>query len=334
MKEIKYLSPTSISIYKQDKELFYSQYLSEMPFARDPQTLAMAVGSSFDAYVKSYLHSSLYGSQHKDSNKFNFDTIFQSQVEKQCRDKAIVHGKYCFEQYKSSGALGDLMLELQNSTGDCRFEFEVRGVVNNYREGSEVEIDEVTLLGRPDVSYISREGALVILDFKVNNFYGERNISPVPHYIRLRGAGKTSYGAHKDAFVIDHKGIKINCATTLDVVKQDWSSQLAIYAWILGGGVGGEFIIAIDQIVCSPNKGGLPTIKVAEHRSLINSEWQKKLFREIVEIWTVVKSDHYFRDMSLEDSIERCKLLDGRAFGTVETPEDEWLQKVTKKPRY
>lgn len=329
---IEYLSPTSIALFEKDKEEFYINYISDNRPPRDPQNNAMSIGSAFDAYVKSYLHESLFGKDHGNAGKFSFNTIFESQVEAQNRDLARVHGKYCFEQYKASGALADLFLELQSSSSEPRMEFEVRGVVNHYREGSETIIDDVTLLGKPDVSYVSKDGALVILDFKVNGFYSKRNTSPVAHYIRLRGAGKTNYGAHKDAFAIDYKGMKINCATTLDVVKLDWAKQLSIYAWILGGGVGGDFIIAVDQIICNPVEGALPTIKVAEHRSKINSEFQKKFFSKIVEIWACTHSGHFFTEVSLEDSIERCNTLDGRLFGNV--IEDDWFHEVTKKRSY
>lgn len=332
-REIKYLSPTSIALYEQDKEAFYIQYISDNHPPRDPQLQVMSIGSALDAYVKNYLHESLFGKEHKDSNKFKFETIFEAQVEKHNRDWAREHGKYCFEQYKGSGALADLMLELQKSSGEPRFEFDVQGVINGFREGIENTLGEVTLLGKPDVSFITEQGAHVVLDFKVNGYCSTYNTSPVAGYVRLRGAGKTNYGAHKDAFIIEDKGIKINCATTFDVVKKDWAQQLAIYSWLCGSPVGSDFIIAVDQLVCNYNKGGLPNIKIAEHRMKIDSDWQRKLFTRICDVWECCQSDWFFRDMNREDSIERCKLLDGRAF-VIENDNDQWLDNVTKKQRF
>ncbi len=262
--------------------------------------------------------------------KYKFTNIFESQVEKHNRDWALEHGKYAFEQYKASGALADLMLELSNSDGEPRFEFDVRGVVNGYREGVSEKIEGVTLLGKPDVSFTTKEGAHVVLDLKVNGYCSKYNTSPVAGYVRMRGAGKTSYGPHKDAFLMKEKGITINYATTFDVVKADWAQQLAIYSWLCGAPVGSDFIIAIDQLVCNYNKGGLPTIKVAEHRMRINSDWQKKLFNNIIDIWECCQDGWFFKDMSKEDSIERCKLLDGRAF-VVENANDDWFNEITKK---
>ncbi len=332
MKKLEYLSPTSITLYQQDKEAFYQRYLSESPPQRDAQLQVMSIGSSFDAYVKSYLHEKLFGTDHKDSAKFKFETIFESQVEKHNRTWALENGRYCFEQYKASGALADLMLELQSSDGEPRFEFDVKGIVNGYREGVTETISGVTLLGKPDISFTTKEGAHVVLDLKVNGFCSTYNTSPVQGYIRLRSAGKTNFGAHKDAFVISDKGMKINCTTTFDVVKPDWAQQITIYSWLCGAPVGSDFIIAVDQLACSYNKGGLPTIKVAEHRMKVNPIFQRKLFTEICDVWEICQSDHFFRDMSKEDSIERCKLLDGAAF-TVENSNDEWLKNITKRQR-
>jgi hypothetical protein len=331
---IEYLSPTSIALFEQDQELFYQQYISDNRPVREPQNRVMSIGSAFDARAKSYLHQSLFGATHTDSNKFLFQTIFEAQVEKQNRDWALENSKYVFEQYKQSGALGDLMLELQSSSGEPKLEFDVRGAVSGYREAEQKKIDEVVLLGKPDVSYISKGGAHVILDFKVSGYCSSYNTSPAPGYVRLRGAGRTNYGSHKDCFEIDFKGVKINCSTTLDVIKKDWAAQCTIYSWLCGAAIGEEFIVCIDQLVCNPNKGGLPSIKVAEHKMKVNPVFQRKLFNRICEINEIVRSNWFFRDMEKADSIERCRLLDGTSAGVIETPADEWFQKVTEKKRY
>ena len=67
MKTIQYLSPSSIAKYKDNPDEFYMNYLSDKAPPRFPQTEPMAVGSSFDAYVKSYLHQQLFGKSDHDS---------------------------------------------------------------------------------------------------------------------------------------------------------------------------------------------------------------------------------------------------------------------------
>jgi hypothetical protein len=334
MKNISYLSPTSIALYNKDPEEFYQRYLSEIPPPRDPQLKVMSIGSSTDAYIKSYLHQNLFGKDHKDAAKFEFNTLFTSQVESQNRDWAREHGLYVFNQYKSSGCLADIMLELQSAVSEPRFEFDVRGSVHGYREGIEKTLGEIVLLGKPDCSYVNGEGANITLDWKINGYLGTGKTYPKAGYIKLRSANRTDLGSHKDCFAIVDKGIKINCSSTLDAVDKEWAAQISVYSWLMGSPVGSDFIAAIDQGCCSYVPNGLPEIKFAQHRMKISVDFQHKLFNNILNIWEIVHSPHYFRDMSLEDSIERCRLLDGQAFGVVETPEDEWLQKVTKKPRY
>jgi hypothetical protein len=329
MREIKYLSPTSFALFNQDVESFYQRYLSDSPPPRDPQLQVMSVGSSTDAYIKSYLHEKLFGKNHPDAAKFEFDTLFNSQVEPYNRDWARIHGKYCFEQYRSSGCLADIMLDLQSSASDPRFEFDVMGTIHGYREGIEKVIGEVVIMGKPDCSFVNKEGATVTLDWKVNGYLSQRKTYPKAGYIKLRGGNRLDHGSHKDCFVIIDRGIKINCATTLDTVDKDWSTQISCYSWLLGSPVGSDFIAAIDQFCCSPVSGGLPEIKIAQHRAKVSSEFQHKTFNRLHEVWEIVRSNHIFRDRSLEDSIEKCKLLDGTAFGNM--IEDEWFQKITEK---
>lgn len=332
-REIKYLSPTSIGLYNQSPEDFYMRYMSDSPPPRDPQLQVMSIGSAFDAYTKNYLHDTLFGKGHKDSNKFEFNTLFESQVEKHNRKWAKEHGLYVFNQYKSSGCLADIMLELQSAVSEPRFEFDVMGSVHGYREGVEKLLGEVVLMGKPDCSFVNSEGAVVVLDWKINGYLGTGKTYPKSGYIKLRSANRTDLGTHKNAFIITHKGIKINCTTTLDNVDKDWSSQISCYSWLMGAPVGSDWVAAIDQGCCSYVANGLPEIKFAQHRMKVSADFQNKLFNRICEIWDTVQSQHYFRDMSLEDSIERCKLLDGRAFGVVETETDDWFMKVTKKER-
>src|SRR5688572_28983595 len=121
---ISYLSPSSISVYRSNPTEFYLRYLVDDRPERVPQNAPMAIGSAFDAYVKSYLHNALFGAV---DSKFELRTLFEAQVESQCRDLAWDHGRYAFDCYKDSGALSDLMLEMQRGIGEPRFEFSAQG---------------------------------------------------------------------------------------------------------------------------------------------------------------------------------------------------------------
>src|ERR1700733_9743280 len=98
MRKMAYLSPTSLSLFLKDETQFYMQYLAENRPARPPQTVPMAVGSSFDAFAKSYLYEALFG---KKDPKFELMAIFEAQVEPQNRDRAYKDGEHVFKEYNS-----------------------------------------------------------------------------------------------------------------------------------------------------------------------------------------------------------------------------------------
>lgn len=329
MKTIQYLSPTSIGVYHKDKTEFYLNYLSDNRPDKIPQTLPMSVGSAFDAYAKSYLHEKLFGVGH--DPKFELTALFEAQVEPQNRDFAIKAGKYSFDQYKFSGALSDLMIELSTSIGKPKFEFEVRGVIDGHREGVTKDVGGMTFLGKPDVFFVNSLGAHVILDWKVNGYCSNSAVSPMQGYVRIRD-GKYVKGAHKNAHLMNHKGMTINVAGHLEDWNEDWARQLSIYAWLCGEEIGSDFIAAIDQLACKP--GVLtpePSIRVAEHRTRIKTDFQWRVFAQAQDVWEVSHSNHFFRDMTLEQSQERCAALDGVAGGVSgESYEDKWFKSVTR----
>src|SRR4051812_14365124 len=111
MRKIEYLSPTSLELFYKNQQEFYLRYLSDKRPPRIPQDRPMSVGSSFDAHAKSYLHQNLFGKGH--DPKFDLKNLFEAQVEPQNRDWALAAGQHAFDVYKRSGALADLMLDLQ-----------------------------------------------------------------------------------------------------------------------------------------------------------------------------------------------------------------------------
>jgi len=314
MKKLKYLSPSSISCWLENREYFYVKYLADDAPDRDPQTQPMSVGSSFDAHVKSFIHNALFGK----SDKFEFQTLFEAQVEPHNRDWALGAGKHAFDSYRYAGALSDLMLMLRDAEGEPQFEFTVQGVVEHVRDGFVVNVGGVNLLGKPDAYFTSKCGNKIILDWKVNGFCSKAGHSPKPGYIIIRdGNQQNSRGTnkpHKDCIIQRlSDSVHINCNTTMDVVEQDWARQISIYGWLLGNTVGSDFIAAIDQLVCKPSEGMYPTIRVAEHRTFISKEFQFDTMKVACDIWETCKTDHIFRDLSHEDSIKRQQTLDKQA---------------------
>jgi len=209
MREIQYLSPTSIGVFEESVSEFYLQYLANNRPPKLPQTQAMSTGSAFDAFAKSHLHQNLFG-KGKDP-RFDLIALFEAQVETRNRDFAYGAGKHLFEQYQKSGALSDLMIQLSSAVGEPRFELEVRGVINGYREGVTMTREGVVLLGKPDCFFINTHGAHVILDWKVSGYCSDYGASPLPGYVSIRNDPKQS-DQHKDACPMMLKGIMVNVA--------------------------------------------------------------------------------------------------------------------------
>jgi PD-(D/E)XK nuclease superfamily len=332
MKKMEYLSPTSIRLFTDNITEFYLNYLSDNRPAKFPQTKPMSVGSAFDAYAKSFLHERLFGKGN--DPRFELQAIFEAQVEEQHRDWAYEAGKHVFEEYRQSGALSDLLIELGKAVGEPKFELEVRGVIDGQREGVTLDIQGVIFLGKPDVFFMNGLGVHVILDWKVNGYCSHANISPMQGYVGLREKKDGHWrnkGSHKEAQIFMHNGVAINCAGHLEDFDEDWARQLAIYGWLLGEDIGSDFIVAIDQVVCKPN-GERPSLRFAQHRTKIRKDYQWKLYAEAQHIWEVVHSDHIFRDLSKEESIKKCIHLDGmkEALEGDGSDNDKWFSKITR----
>lgn len=327
MRKLEYFSPTSLKLYMENQEEFYLNYLADTRAPRPPQTQPMSIGSSFDAYIKSHIHHTLFGKGV--APEFEFDTIFTKQVEAHNRDWARSHGRYVFEQYVASGSFADLMLELNKAIGPPRFEFEIRGEVRS----QDRTMDGVIFLGKPDVFFTNAEGAGIELDWKVNGYCGKANTSPKPGYICL----KPGFAMHKDCSRKQYKGMVINEASSLDKVDQGWANQLSIYAWLCGENVGAQFITAIDQVCCNNSKNALPgqnypELRFAQHRLLVTESYQHQLFETARKGWMAIQSGHYFLELTKEESDFRCQSLDKRAkrlWDPCDNIEDQTFKELT-----
>lgn len=302
MRKPNYLSPTSLKMFYDDRDAFYIQYLADNKTPRPPQTAPMAVGSAFDAYVKSYLVEKLAGKR----PEFEFTTIFEAQVEAHNRDTALIDGKLVFDAYQSQGALADILLDLDGCIGQPRFETAIEGYVS----AVSIALGDVPMLGKPDIFFITKTGARVIFDWKVNGFYSNYNVSPKPGYRRIRTADKNNGSPHKAAMVMDHNGVKISVTHPLCTVEQDWAAQLSIYAWLLGEEVGSKFVVAIDQIVCNRDSIRERNFRIAQHRAIVTEKFQRDLFEKAHKAWYAIQNGHVFDNLPLAESQARCATLD------------------------
>lgn len=266
----KYISPSAVKVYERDKEEFYLRYIAKNRPPRPQQTQPMSIGSSFDAYVKTYLMERL-------GHKQSFEDLFEAQVEPHNRDWAREHGKYVFDFYKSQGGCTRLLGILENAI-EINFESKVQGEVNG-----------IPILGIPDLCFITKEGIPFIHDWKVNGYCSKSNTSPNKGYILMNPGGKI----HKDADIFYEYGIAMSC-TYMEELSRDWAIQEAMYLWVLGNKPGTQMFASIDQIV---NKGG-PNgdLRLAHFISEIGTKFQRELIGLIGEIWEYANC-HYDEEL-------------------------------------
>lgn len=298
----KFISPSSLGRWEDRREEFYERYITPVLREKEPQVNYMAVGSAFDAYVKSSIHSAIFGDAATKGSPFEFETLFEKQVEPHVRDEVLKRSTFLWDKYRSLGAYANLLTDIVDSPYAPEMEFKVTK-----------EINGVPIMGYPDLRYITRQLVHVIADFKVNGSFSKHGVSPVQGYKRAlsfaKKDGSIKEEVHKKFVPKQFKDVVIseNC---LGDFERDWATQLTIYAWCMGETPGHEdFVVRMEQIACRPNRNEL-NVKVATHMSQISGRFQMEVMRRLIECWSFVKKGHIFTDLSYEDNLEHCDLLD------------------------
>ncbi len=318
MRQPTYLSPTSVGIFYENREKFYMQYLCETKTPREPQTEPMAVGSAFDAFIKSWLVEKIKG---KDP-AFQKESLFEAQVEPHNRDEAWRAGQTVFNAYSKQGALADLLLDLEGCVGQPRFEARIEAPVS--KSGT---FGDVPLLGKPDIYFITKLGARVIFDWKVNGYYSRSSVSPKPGYIRERTNDRITNGrSHAKAMVMSHQGMKVSVNHPMCSVDKSWAAQCSIYAWLLGEPIGAQFITAIDQIAVGKDALDQRFFRIAQHRAFVTENFQNQLFDRVKFAWDTIKSGHIFDMVPRAESDARCAMLDLMANDTPDPGFDDLMR--------
>lgn len=300
-----YLSPSALAVYEKDIEEYYLRYLAEAHAPKPQQTQPMSVGSSFDAYIKDYLYGLLNGTTK--GTDFAFEKLFEEQVEKHNRDFAREAGRICFVAYQTSGILPDLVAMLEDGS-DHKFEVSLQNTIT-------LDSETVTLLGKPDLLFISKCGRPIILDWKVNGYCSKSGMSPNKGYIICRDGwtdethSRTHGQTHKDCFrsqICD--GIWYNSAYPFEEFAQQWAAQMATYLWLCGEPVGSDALIIIHQLSWRNKQ-----CRIADIRGIISAEYQSLLHERYVKVWNAIHTG-----MEGEMKLERMEQLSTMAKQSLE----------------
>ena len=302
MRQPKYLSPTSVSLFYKDRTEFYLRYLADDRPPRMPQTEPMGLGSGFDAFVKAYISDTLK------LDLFEKRSLFELQVEKQNWDSLWIKSEEVFNEYLRCGALADLIREVELADSVVRMEDTVRKTING-----------VPLLGKPDLFFFIGD-IPVIIDWKVNGYFSKAGMSPAKGYTHRFDTGVQ----HKNAVLGRASGIEINTAQTMEQKDASWGAQLTTYAWLLGAPIGGKLITGIDQLSF---RNGKQTC--SKHRERISPQFQRDLMMKYEHCWKTIQGGHIFDDLTAEESVTKQKTLDERhkAFAMGHKNQD-WLNRI------
>lgn len=322
----KSLSYSALSLFEKNPEEFYIRYLAQKPAPRLPQESPMAVGASFDARVKAALHEALFGAG--SDPQFEFETIFESQVEPQCRDFALEAGRHVFECYKLTGAYDELLTLLRASVQRPRFEFKLDGTIAG-----------APFTGKPDCRFVLDYGqgpVHCILDWKVRGYCSKHGASPSKGYMLCRDAytcekPSRSHGKeHPNYLAMNHRGLTIN-AGYLETCSDEYADQLCVYGWLLGERPGDENVVCMIEEIVAKYTGEKPLLRVANHRGRVKADYQMKLMERVARAWQAVASGHVFTTMTREESDARCQVLEETAVGMEGNNElDQWFNKMAR----
>lgn len=320
IREVKNLSYSGFKVFESDPEMYYRRYLAINRPPRDPQNHYMAIGSAFDAFVKADLHKRFVDDG---DPKFTAEALFETQVEPQNRDRAMVDGLELQRRYIACGGYGDLLEDMKGCINP-RFEAELTATLELPRLPGEVRI-----LGKPDVMYIHRLGARVIHDFKCQGFYSKAAPSPSPGYVKiLNKGGKGHYQMHRECTLRNHKGFLINGTSPLNRNNVEWATQLSMYAWSLGEDVGSDYILTIDQILSDSQKG---TSRVIKHSGICDDKWQNELYDRLHRCWQAATTGHIFLHLPYDESEARCRAIDAELTAAPDATFDSMTE---AKPRF
>ena len=300
MRKITRLSYSAMGLWESRPDEFFMTRMSETRPEREPQGKPAAVGSAFDARVKSALYFELFG---KADPKYAPDALFEAQVEPQNRDWALAEGEYVFECYQQSGFYASMLADLKKSSKPPRFEFEVNAV-----------IEGVPMLCKPDGFWTTPADAEVVLDWKVNGYCSKSAVSPHKSYMLCRDGwvGKQSRShdtCHKEFLGKPYKDIEIN-TSYLEASNPAWADQLTLYAWAMDST---DPVLSIHQIVGKAMPVGRPQLRVAQYRAKVSKIHQDRLRLRLVACWEAISSGHIFGGLSRAESDERCELLENAA---------------------
>lgn len=252
LRNVPYLSPSSISEFENCPFKFYLKRMSDKPWPEFRQSMPAAVGSAFDAFVKNGCAARLgLGTD----ERFSLKTLLSSSVEEHNRDTAVPFGKLLYSQYLKQGMMDRLF-----SAGMATVEVNPEAVLVDSE-------NSIPIKGYPDA--IMADGTIV--DWKVQGATSKSGASPTQGY---------TYGRRGPSVLAPHK----KAGQPLELLNSGWARQLTIYSWMASGLCMDRPIhVRIENVAVRPTGPTFTTIETT-----VSVGFQEELWKDINRIWQAV----------------------------------------------
>lgn len=265
--ELSYLSPTSFMLWRKNPIGFWMRYLAppELKLPRMPQTPQMAVGNVFDIHMKYHLAQTV-GRRDLDPSMLEKSIDKKYLGKRGSMDKidqlVLWEGLRAYHAYKDSPALR-LLLE---------------GVTNVEVPAEAVRVTGgVPIWGKPDAELF--RGRRIVQDWKVSGAFANSTPSAESgwsyRFVERMQGGEPKWideGPH-------HRSVE-----PLELLKEEWAIQLAMYAWLLGDAPGSDIHGQIDKILLVDSK----TVEVYVYRTSVGRDFQLRILSELQCLWDKV----------------------------------------------
>lgn len=251
---IDYLSPSSFAEWRTCPHKFYLKRMCGQ-YVVEPTSMAMAVGTAFDAIVCNAV-----------AKELGLDTIPEYGIEFNTNDipaairaTAINKAEYLFSVYKSTGAFKNLLaLDI--------------GAIHPYAEKIITDENgrEVSVYSKPDL--FTKFGTPI--ELKVQGADSNYGASPHPGYcIALFNNGKSKFGHERS-----HE--------PLETLNLDWAYQLCIYDFTYSGVIPfRKRRVIVEHIAVRKD-----TVACSRIDTFINKEFNERVFNELVTAWSLIRT--------------------------------------------
>jgi hypothetical protein len=166
-------------------------------------------------------------------------------------------------------------------------DFEFHVMFDIYHKGI-----KIPLVAKLDAK-VDYRGQLIPSDWKVTGYTSVDGVSPKAGYASIESIGQVST-------LTAHAGYYENIP--MQLINDQWATQLCTYGWAIGNEVGKPFSAIIDCLCWRPTGW-----RVARYIGVISAEYQLEVADRYHKIWTELMTGAWGRDLCKDPDVA-CSL--------------------------